>query len=96
MERLGQDVRQLGSSSDVDKQHLAVLDHFMREVRPDVDVLGALPAPDDVVPSLDARSVVLVHRSRGFLGETHVLEEVAKVYGLRSRRRRRVVLRFRH
>ena len=53
------------------------------EVLPDVDVLGTLPAPDDVVPPLDAHSVVLVHRSRRFLGEAHVLEEVAKVDDLR-------------
>jgi hypothetical protein len=52
---LGQDVRQLGLGSDADKQHLAVLDQFMREVLPNVDVLGALPAPDDVVPPLDAQ-----------------------------------------
>ncbi len=58
----------------------------MCEVLPDVDVLGTLPARDDVVPPLDSRSVVLVHWSRRFLGEAQVLEEVLKVDDLRSRR----------
>ncbi len=80
--------RQPGLGSDVDKPHLAILDHFMREVLLDVDVLGALPP-------LDACSVVLVHRSWGFLGEAHVLAEVARVDDLHSRRQRRIVLRFR-
>ena len=67
MERLGQDVRQLGCGSDVDKPHLAVLYHFMREVLPDVDVLGTLSASDDVVAPLNASDVVLVDRSRTWL-----------------------------
>ena len=46
VERLGQDI----FGSNVDKPHLAVLNHFMRKALPGVDVLGALPAPDDVVP----------------------------------------------
>ena len=95
VQRLGQDVRQLGGRRNADELHLAILDHLMREVLPDVNVLGALPPADDVVPPLDARGVVLVHRSRGRLGEAHVLEEVAKVEHLRSRRRCRVVLRLR-
>ena len=64
---LGQNVRQLGIGRDVDEPHLSVLDHFMREVLSDVNVLGTLPATDDEVPPLDARSIVLVHRSRRLL-----------------------------
>ena len=67
VQRLGQDVRQLGGCRNADELHLAILDHLMREVLPDVDVLGALTPADDVVPPLDARSVVLVPRSRGVL-----------------------------
>jgi hypothetical protein len=66
-------------------------DHFMSEMLPDVNVLRTLSSTNDVVYLLDARGVVLVHRSRGRLGKAHVLEEMAN---LRRRRRRRVVLRF--
>jgi len=94
VQRLGQDIRQLEGGSDVDQLHVAILDHFMREVLPNVDMLGPLPSANDVVTPLDARSVVLVHRSRGRLGEAHVLEQVTKVDDLRCRRRRRIVLRL--
>ncbi len=40
---------------------------------PNVKVLGALPSADDVVSPLDARSVVLVHRSRGCLAKLTAL-----------------------
>ena len=33
---LGQDVRQLGRSGDVHELHVAILDHFVGEVRPNV------------------------------------------------------------
>ncbi len=97
VQRLGQDIRQLGRCRNANEHHchLAILDHFVRKVFPDVDVLGTLPSADDVVPPLDARGVVLVHRSRGLLGKAHMFEEVAKVEHLRSCRRSRVVLRFR-
>ena len=58
---------------------MTVLDHFVREVLPDVNVLGALPSADDVVPPFDARGVVLVHRGWTSLGEAHTVNEVAKV-----------------
>jgi hypothetical protein len=84
VERLGQDVRQLVGRIDAaaDQLHLAILDHFAGEVLPNVDMLGALTSTDDVVPPLDARSVVLVHRSRARLGEAHGLEKVAEVQDL--------------
>ena len=94
VQRLGQDVRQLRRSRDADKLHVAILDDLMGEVFPDVNVLGALPAADDIVPPFDTCRIVLVHRGWLRLRKTHAFEEVAKVKYLRSRRRRRVVLRF--
>ena len=97
VQRLGQDIRQLRRSRDADKLHVAILpmsDDLMGKVFPDVNVLGALPAADDMVPPFDTCRVVLVHRGRLRLRKTQALEEVAKVEYLRSRRRRRVVLRF--
>ena len=94
VQRLGQDIRQLRRSRDADKLHVAILDDLMSKVFPDVNVLGALAAADDIVPPFDTCSVVLVHRGRLRLRKTHTLEEVAKVEYLRSRRGHRVVLRF--
>ena len=94
VQRLGQDIRQLRRSRDADKLHVAILDDLMSKVFPDVNVLGALPAADDIVPPFDTCRVVLVHRGRLRLRKTHTLEEVAKVEYLRSRRGRRVVFRF--
>ena len=62
VQRLGQDVRQLRRSRDADKLHVAILDDLMGEVFPDVNVLGALPAADDIVPPFDTCRIVLVHR----------------------------------
>ena len=94
VQRLGQDIRQLRRSRDADKLHVAILDDLMSKVFPDVNVLGALAAADDIVPPFDTYRVVLVHRGRLRLRKTHTLEEVAKVEYLRSRRGRRVVFRF--
>jgi hypothetical protein len=94
VERLGQDVRRLVGRSDADQLHLAILDHFVNEMLPNVDVLSALTSTDDVVSPLDgvdARSVVLVHRSRAGLGKAQGLEKVAEVQDCRSLRRGGVV-----
>jgi hypothetical protein len=81
VERLGQDVRycQVGRN-DADQLHLAILDHFVGEMLPNVDVLGALTSTDDVVAPLDARSVVLVRRSRAGSGKFQALEKVVEVH----------------
>ncbi len=92
--RLGQDVLQLRRSRDADKLHVAILDDLMGELFPDVNVLGALPAADEIVPPFDTCRIVLVHRGWLRLSKTHAFDEVAKVKYFRSRRRRRVVLRF--
>ena len=58
---------------------MAILDNLMSKMLADVNVLGALPAADDIVPPFNTRCVVLLHLSRLRLCETHALEEVAKV-----------------
>ncbi len=68
---------------------MTILDHLMREVLPDVNVLRTLLITNEVVSPLDACSVVLVR-----FGEAHVLKEMTKVQDLRRRSRRRIVLRF--
>ena len=52
VQALGQDIRQLEFGRDSDKPHAAILNYFMREVLANVNVLGSLPAPDDVVSPL--------------------------------------------
>ena len=94
VQRLGQDVRQLRRSREADKLHVAILDNFISKVFADVNVLGVLPAADDIVSPFDTCRVVLVHRGRLRLRKAHTLEEVAKVEYLRSPRGRRVVFRF--
>jgi hypothetical protein len=42
----------------------SILDHLISEVLPDVNVLCTLSTTNDVLSPLDARGVVLVHRSR--------------------------------
>jgi hypothetical protein len=86
MQTLGQDVRELGRGRDLDKSHFTILDDFMREVLPNVNVLGPLTSPDDVVTPLDARGVVLVYRCRPLLSETKSFQEESKVQDLRGSR----------
>ena len=54
---------------------MAILNHLMSEVLPDVNVLRALSTTNDAVSPLNAHGVVLVHRSRESLGEAHAVEE---------------------
>ncbi len=87
MQTLGQDIRQLGRGRDHNKTHFTILDDFMCEVLPNVNVLGPLTPPDDVVAPLDARGVVLVYRCGPLLSKTKFLQEESKVQDLRGRRR---------
>ncbi len=84
-QRLVQDVRQLVGRGDSDQFHGAILDHFVGEVLPNVNVLGTLPSTDDVASPLEACSVVLVHRKSGRVSKAHAFGEVAKVDQPRSR-----------
>ncbi len=86
VEALGEDIRELGRRGDSDEQHLAILNNFVGEVLPDVDVLGSLPSADDVVTPLDARRVVFVDRRGRRLGEPRTVEELAEVQNVASRR----------
>ena len=65
---LGKDIGQPVLRRHLDEPHLAVLDHLVGEVLPDVDVLGSLTAADDVVAPFNTRRVVLVDRSRTSVG----------------------------
>ena len=49
VKRLDQYIRQLAGRSDSDQPHLAILDDFVGEVLPDVNVLSTLSSTDDVV-----------------------------------------------
>ena len=53
-------IRHLSRGWNLHQQHLTILDGFVDEVLPDVDVLGAFPSADDIVTALDARGVALV------------------------------------
>jgi hypothetical protein len=68
--------------SDSDQLHLAIRDNFVGDVlpklNPNIDVLSELSSNDDVIYSLYARGIVLVHRSRIDLDKAHVLEKVAQ------------------
>ncbi len=70
-------MRQLRRCRDADELHVAILDNLMSKMLADVNVLGVLPAADDIVPPFYTRCVVLVHQSRLRLCKTHALEEVA-------------------
>ena len=85
VQALGEDIRELGRRGDADEQHLAILNDLVGEVLPDVDVLGSLPATDDVVTPLVSRRLVFVDRRGRRLGESHTLEELAEVQDLASR-----------
>ena len=66
----GQDVCHLSRGWDLDQPHLTVLDDFVDEVLPEIDVLGTFPSADDAVTPRDARCVVLVYRGRLLLLKT--------------------------
>ena len=48
------------SAGNLAQPQLTVLDDFVGEVLPDVDVLGTFPSADDVVTPLNARRGVFV------------------------------------
>ena len=64
MKPRGKDIGQLVLLGHLDEPHLAVLDHLVGEVLPNVYVLGSLTAADDVVAPFNTRRVVLVDRGR--------------------------------
>jgi hypothetical protein len=58
---------------------ILILDDFVGEVLPNVNVLGAPPTTNDVVSPLDARRVVLVHWCRKLLGKAELFKELAEI-----------------
>jgi hypothetical protein len=74
LQALGEDIGKLIGGVHPDETNVAILDHLLREVLPDVDVLCTLASPDDVVTPFDAGIVVLMNRSPSFGVESHVDE----------------------
>jgi hypothetical protein len=62
-DRLGEEVRAVEASGDLDDTNLVMLDGLTDIVVPDIDVLGAV-VMDRVVDEVDGALVVLVHDSR--------------------------------
>ena len=71
-----------------------MLNSFVREVFPEVDMLGTLATADNGVAPFDARIVVLMDRRVSRWGTSHVLEKRSEIDDFHSRRRRSVVFRF--
>ena len=65
---------------------MTILDRFVGEVLPDVNVLRTLTAADDVVAPFDARVVVFVDRRPFLRCKPHILQEVSEINHLNSRR----------
>ena len=76
---LGHDVCKLGSGCTLLQRHMSILDGLIREVLVGVNVLGAFATSNDIVSPLNACSVVLVHRRKAFLRESHVAEQLTQV-----------------
>ncbi len=59
--------------------HVAVLNRLMCEVLADINVLGTLTSSNHMICPLDARRVVLEHRSVVRLAKLHVGQEGTEV-----------------
>ncbi len=72
---------------------MPILDDPMREVLPDVNMLGDLSSANyrDVVALFNTRSAVFVHWRGLLFRKTQLVEEIAEVQHLRSRCRGRIV-----
>ena len=79
MKPVGKDIGELVLRHYLDELHLAILDDFVGEVPPDVDVLGSLTAADDIVAPFNTRRVVLVDRDRLSLPESESAQKVSEV-----------------
>ena len=86
MKSLGKDIGQLVLCRHLDGPHLAVLDHLVGEVLPDVDVLGSLTTADDVVAPFNTRRGVLVDRGNFPLPESKSAQKVCQVESRRPLR----------
>ncbi len=79
VQALREDFRELERRGDSCEPHIAALDDLVREVLPDVNVLGPLTSSNDVVAPLDARGVVLEHLGGVLLSEAESLEEASEI-----------------
>ena len=86
MQTLGKNIGQLERSRHQDQLHLSILDDFVGEVLPDVNVLGSLTAANDVVSSFNTRRVVFVDRVRFLLPEAESVQKCPEVQDLTARR----------
>ena len=71
---------------DSNQAQVAVLDSFMGEVLPDIEVLCTLSASDDVVTPLDASVVVLIDWGLRLWRKSHAPQEMSEIDHLNSRR----------
>ncbi len=62
MKSLGEDVCELLRSTDPNQTQVSILDRFMGEVLPYVDMLGAFSTSNNVVAPLNSSIVVIVDR----------------------------------
>ncbi len=94
VQALREDIRELERRGDPYEQHIAVLDDLVREVLPDVNMLGPLTSSraNDVDAPLDARDVVLKHLDGVLLSEAESLEQVSEIQDVHACCRCRVVL----
>ena len=69
------------SLTDIIVQYIldGLIRELRREVLADANVLGTFATSNDIVSPLDACSVVLVHRRKAFLRESHVAEQLTQV-----------------
>ncbi len=65
----------------LDEQHSAILNDFVGEVLPNVNVLSSFPSADDVVAPFYARCVVFVYRGRHLL-ESKTVQKSPEVQNL--------------
>ncbi len=77
MTSLGEDVCELLRGVDSNQAQVSLLDRFMGEVLPNVNVLGTLSASDDVVTPLNASVVVLIDRGPGFWSKSHAPQDMS-------------------
>ncbi len=68
MKSPGDDICKLLRGIDSNQTQVSILDSFMGEVLPDVDVLSTLWASDNVVAPLNTSVIVLVDWGPGFFG----------------------------
>jgi hypothetical protein len=84
VQALREGIRELGRRGDLHAPHLAVPDDLVREVLPDVDMLGSLRSANDVVSPLDARRVLLKHLRGDLVSEAEPLEGVSEIQGVHA------------